>query len=64
MGCSKLHIENEPTLILVYSKKVQKLLKISLSYYPFGLQQQEPNDTVTSNANSTAKKLKYNKKTR
>lgn len=59
MGCLQLHIKNEPRLSLAYSKKVQKPLKISVSYYPFGLQQQGYNDVVTSNSNSMAEKFAF-----
>ncbi|WP_299676373.1 RHS repeat-associated core domain-containing protein [uncultured Dokdonia sp.] len=44
---------------MAYSKKGQKLLKISLSYYPFGLQQQGYNDVVTSNSNSVANRFSF-----
>lgn len=40
MGCLKLYIDQEPRLRLAYSKKAQKPSKNTLSYYPFGLQQQ------------------------
>jgi len=50
LGCLKLHIDNEPTLRLAYSKKVQKPLKITLSYYPFGLLQKGYNNTVSANS--------------
>ena len=58
MGCYKLHIENEPTLSVAYRKKAQKLLKNTLSYYPFGLQQKGYNDVISSNVNSVGNKIK------
>lgn len=60
MGCFKLHIDTEPTLRLAYRKKGQKLLKISLSYYPYGMVQKGYNDAVSGNVNHTADKFSYN----
>jgi len=62
LGCLQLHIDQEPTLRVAYSKKGQKLLKNTLSYYPFGLQQKGYNNTVSANANSMAERFAYNGK--
>lgn len=62
MGCFKLHIDTEPTIRLAYSKKVQKPLKISLSYYPYDLKHPGYNDAVSSNVNSVGNKFQYNGK--
>ncbi len=59
MGCLKLHIDQEPTLSLAYRKKAQKLLKNTLSYYPFGLQQKGYNNFVTGNKNSIAERFMF-----
>ncbi len=59
MGCLKLHIDQEPRLIVAYSKKGQKLLKNTLSYYPFGIVQKGYNNTITSNANSMAERFAF-----
>ncbi|MDH7448456.1 RHS repeat domain-containing protein [Aquimarina sp. 2201CG14-23] len=47
MGCLKLHIESTPRLRVIHSKKTRKPLKIRGSYYPFGLQHKEYNNTIT-----------------
>jgi len=62
MGCLQLHIDNEQTLRLAYSKKVQKPLKNTLSYYPFGLQQKRYNDVITLNKNHVAERFMFNRK--
>jgi len=46
MGCLKLDIERGSQLRLIHSKKGQKPLKNTGSYYPFGLEQLGYNRTV------------------
>lgn len=59
MGCLKLHIDQEPRLTVAYSKKAQKPLKNTLSYYPFGLQHKGYNDAVSGNVNHIANRFSF-----
>lgn len=59
MGCLKLHIESEPRLKLIHSKKVQKPSKKTSNYYPFGLKQKGYNNTISSNGNDLAQAYKF-----
>ena len=58
MGCLKLHIEEEPTLRLAYSKKEVKPLKKVGRFYPFGLKIKGVNNVVVGTQNN----YKYNGK--
>ncbi len=58
MGCPKLHIETAPTLSLACSKKGQKPLKKTGSYYPFGLKQKGYNNVIQG-GNDLAQQWKF-----
>jgi len=60
MGCFRLHTESESTLRVAYSKKLEKPLKKTVHYYPFGLKMKGFNSTTTAGGNDVAQKFKYN----
>ncbi len=52
MGCFRLHIESESNLRVAYSKKMEKPLKKTVHYYPFGLQHKGYNNIVNGVENN------------